>query len=72
MVLHELHVFERSAGAQGQGHTIAILDVGVGGEREDSPAASSAKDYRLRQNGLDFSRHDLDGHHTAHLSVIHQ
>ena len=47
VVLDELHVLERRAGPVGQGHAVAGVDVGVGGEREDPPAAAGAEDDRL-------------------------
>ena len=49
VVLDELHVLERRAGAVGQRHAVAGLDGGVGGEREDPAAAAGAQDDRLRR-----------------------
>ena len=46
MVLDELHVLERRAGAVGQRHAVAGLDGGVGREREDPAAAAGAEDDR--------------------------
>ena len=71
MVLHELHVLQRSTGAIGQRHAIAILDVGVRCERENTPAAARAKDDGVRGDGLDLSRHQFDRHRALHASVVH-
>src|SRR5439155_1616419 len=53
MVLHEFHVFERSARLESQRHAIARLDAGVGGEGESPPAPSSTQDHAFRRDGLD-------------------
>jgi hypothetical protein len=37
VVLHELHVLQRHAGAVGERHAVARLDRAVGGERENAP-----------------------------------
>ncbi len=47
VVLDELHVLERHAGAVGQGHAVAGLDRAVGGEREHAPGAAAGDDHRL-------------------------
>src|SRR5437870_12408964 len=52
MVLHELHVFERSARLERQRHAIARLDAGVGGEGKNTPAPTSAQDHAVRRDGL--------------------
>ena len=72
MVLDELHVLERGPGPVGQGHPIAGLDVGVGGERVDPAAASCAQDDRLASYHLDPARHQLDRHHAADPAGVDQ
>ena len=47
MVLDELHVLERHAGAIGHGHAVAGLDRAVGGEGENPPGAAGRDDHRL-------------------------
>ena len=44
VVLHELHVLERHAGAVGQGQAVAGLDGAVGGEGEDPAEPAGADD----------------------------
>ena len=72
MVLHELHVLQRHSRAVGQGHAVAILDVGIGGEGEHLPATAGTDDDGLGGDGLDLSRHQLNGHHPLHPAVVHQ
>ena len=72
MVLHELHVFQRSTGTVGERHAIAILDVGIGGERKHASASAGAQDDGFRRDGLDFAGHQLDGHNALHASIVHQ
>src|SRR5881397_2974183 len=62
MVLNELHVLERRAGTIGQGHPVAVLDVGVGGEGEDLAAAPRAEDDGSRGDGPNLPGGQLDGH----------
>ena len=70
MVLHELHVFERSAGAKGQRHAITALDVGVCREGKDAAATAGAENHCLRQDRLNSSRHQLDGDDAADHAVV--
>src|ERR1700756_1235507 len=44
MVLHEFHVFERSARLESQRHSVARLDTGVGGEGKNTSTPTSTKD----------------------------
>ena len=55
MVLDELHVLERRAGAVGQRHPVAVLDGGVGGEREHLAATAGAEDHCTGGDRLDAS-----------------
>ena len=59
-------------GAVGQGHAVAGLDGGVGGEGEDPAAAARAEDDRLGGDGLDPPRHQLDRDHALDPAVIDQ
>ena len=61
VILDELHVLERRPGPVGQGHAVAVLDVGVGGEGEDPAASARGEDDRFRGDGLHLARHQLDG-----------
>jgi len=72
MVLHKLHVLEGSPGAISQRHAIAILYVGIGGERKYTAAAAGAKNHSLGSNRLDSPRHQFDGNNTLHPSVVDQ
>jgi uncharacterized protein YheU (UPF0270 family) len=47
MVLDELHVLQRRAGAIGHGHAVAGLDRAVGGEGEHAAGAAAGDDHRL-------------------------
>src|SRR6516225_11647290 len=70
MVLHEFHVLERSAGPKRQSHSIAVLDVGVGREREDLAAATRAQDDGLRRNDLNLSSRELNGDRTLTAALV--
>src|SRR5271170_2948699 len=47
MVLHHLHVFERSAGLVSERHPVTGADVGVGGIWKHPAASAGADDHRL-------------------------
>ena len=70
MVLDELHVLERRAGAVGQRHAVAVLDGGVGGKREHPAAAAGAEDDGARGDRLDRARLQVDRDDALHTAVI--
>src|SRR5215813_3859995 len=55
MILHELHVFQRTAGTEDKRHAVPSLDCGVGCIRKDAAAATGADDHRFGGNGLNAS-----------------
>ena len=57
VILHKLHVLERSAGAIGERHAVAGLDGGVSGVGEDAAASAGAQNHSFREDGLDSPRH---------------
>jgi hypothetical protein len=70
MVLDELHVFERRAGAIRQRHAVAGLDRSVRRERKHAAAAAGAEDDGMRRNRLDASRHQIDRDDALHAPVV--
>src|SRR6202171_11098 len=70
MVLDKLHVLQRSTCAVGQRHAVAGFDAGVRCERENAAAASRAQDYGFGDDRLDFSRRQLNGHHSLNAAII--
>ena len=61
VVLDELHVLERNAGAVGHRHPVAGLDRGVGGEGEDAAATAGAEDHGFRLHDAHDAGAQLDG-----------
>ena len=57
VILHKLHVLERSAGAIGERHAVAGLDGGVSGVGEDAAASAGAQNHSFREDGLDSPSH---------------
>ena len=47
MVLNEFHVLQRTTGTIGESHTVAVLDIGICGERKNFAAAARANDDGL-------------------------
>ena len=72
VVLDELHVLEGRARPIGQGHAVAVLDVGVGSEGEDLAAAARADDDGPGGDGQDLPRGQLDGHHPLAAALVHE
>ena len=72
MVLNELHVLERRAGAVRQRHAVTILDSGVRGEGKHFAAAAGAEDDGARGDRLDASRLEVDGDHAFDAAIVHQ
>src|SRR3990170_4205687 len=71
--LHELHVLQRGAGAQRDGHAVAGVDEGVGGGAVDARGAAGGDQRRL---GLDNERRagfDLDRQRPEAIAVsVHE
>ena len=72
MVLHELHVFQWTARAVDQRHTVARLDRGVRGVWEDAPATAGADDHCFGGDRLNAARHQLDCDYTLYATVINE
>jgi len=72
VILHELHIFQRQAGAVGQRHAVAGFDGAVGGEGPGAPAAAGGENYRAAQNGPGFAVADIQSGHAAAAPVLHQ
>src|SRR5262245_32834239 len=72
MVLNKLHVFQRDACAIGRRHSIPGIDRGVGGEREDTTAASRAEDHSFADDRFDSAGIKIDGCNPAHLTIVDQ
>ena len=72
VVLDELHVLQRGAGAVCQGHAVAGLDVRVRREREDPTASSGGEDDRFGGDGLDPAGRQLERHHSTDPAVVDQ
>src|SRR5262249_23699895 len=72
MVLHELHVFQRSARLVSQGHAVSTADAGVGGERKDAPASPSTENPSFGRDGLHFARHKFQRNYALYLAIFYQ
>ncbi len=72
VVLDELHVLKRRAGAVGHGHAVAGLDCAVGGERKHAPSAAAGDDHRLGVELAQLAAAHFHGGHALATAVIDQ
>ena len=70
VVLHELHVLERRAGAVGERHAIAALDGGVRGEGKHATQAARAQDDGTRGDRLDLAGLEIDRNDAMDSAII--
>jgi hypothetical protein len=70
VVLDELHVLERYALAIRQGHSVAGLDVAVGGEGEDLPGAARREDHRAAQDEPHRTVANVEGRDASHRAAV--
>ena len=70
MVLHELHVLQRDAGAVGQRHAVAGLDVAVRREREDLAGAAGGQDHRAAEDRAHHAFADVERRDAAHRAAV--
>ncbi len=63
MELHEFHVHQRHAGIVGDGHAVAGVGEGVGGDLERPTIAAGAEQHRLGPHGVDFAGEHVHRHH---------
>jgi len=69
--LHELHVHQRDAGVVGDGHAVAGVGQGVGGDLPGAPVAARAEHDRFGAQGDDLARVDVHGDHALAHVVFH-
>ena len=67
--LHELHILQRNTGAQRHGHTVAGVDVGIGGGPVYPSGPTGGQQRRLGLDQQRFAGLDLDGHGTETVAV---
>ena len=70
VVLNELHVLERRAGAVSERHAVAVLDGGVRREGEHFAAAAGAEDDGARRNRFDSAGLQVERDNTLDSAVI--
>jgi hypothetical protein len=72
VVLDELHVFQRRASPEREGHSVSGLDVRIGGERKHAPTSAGAHDHSVGEDRLDATGRQLDGDNAAYPAVVDQ
>jgi hypothetical protein len=72
VILDELHILERHAGAISHSHSIAGLDCAVGGEGKDTAAASGSDDHCFGVEGHHPPRAHLDRDGAGATSIFDQ
>ena len=70
MILHKLHVLERTAGPIGHGHSITGFDRSIGRKRENSTAAAGADNHRLGRNRLQLAGAHVDRGYAAGSTAL--
>jgi len=68
--LHELHVLQRQAVAEGDGHAVTGEGVRVGGGLEDLARAAGGEDHGLGLEHVQLTGGELVGHHTGRATPL--
>ena len=65
MELDKFHVHQRHAGIVGDGHAVAGVGKGIGGDLEGPAITAGAEHHRLGAHGVDRAVEDIHGHDAA-------
>ena len=70
VVLHEFHVAQRDAVAEGQSHAVAGHDAAQRAFAEDAAGTTGGDDHRLGFDHVELAGTHLDGHHALGAAVF--